>query len=144
MKSNCNDYRFSEMLKVFESKLIVPQRKKVDDATNIMNDPTYKWRDEAQKTAGQEQLKIYNSWLQFYLTFYEEGLRLCVQHENLVNTMSKVYDKWYSDISNEGKMETELMSSQADILCELFGEIYKELAPLKLEGMKPPSPLNMK
>lgn len=143
MKSNCNDYRFTEMLKTFESKVINPQRKKVDDATKIMNDPKYPWKDEAQKEAGKEQLKIYNAWLQFYLTMYEDGLRLCVQHENLTNTMSKVYDRWYSDISNEGKQEVELMSCQADWINEIFSEIYKELQPLGLEGMKPPKPMNL-
>ena len=58
--------------------------------------------------------------------------------------MSKVYDKWYSDISNDGKQEVELMSCQADWLCEVFGEIYKELLPLNLGGMKAPAALNMK
>jgi hypothetical protein len=132
------------ILRVFESKVIIPQRKKVADATKIMNDPTYKWRDEPQKVAGKEQLRIYNQWLQFYETFYAEGLALTVQHESLVNKMSKIYDSWYQNISNEGKMETELMSMQADLLCELMGEIYKELLPLNLPGMKAPAPLNMK
>ena len=141
--SNLNDYTFSKMLGTFEQKVIAPQRKKVDDASKIMNDPDYKWRDDVQKEAGREQLKNYNAWLQFYQTFYEEGLRLCVQHETLVNTMSKVYSNWYDNISNEGRMETEIMSMQADMLCEMMGEIYRELLPLELEGLKPPNGLNL-
>ena len=57
--------------------------------------------------------------------------------------MSKVYDKWWNDISNEGKQETEIMSMQADMMNEMFGEIYKELKPLNLEGLKPPQALNL-
>lgn len=141
--SNVNNYQFAEMLKVFQSKVIIPQRKKVADAEVIMADEKHQWRDEAQKAAGQEQLRVYKIWLQFYEKFYEEGLRLCTQHEQLTDHLSKWYDKWYSDISNEGKQETELMSSQAEMLCEIFGEIYKELSPLKLEGMKPPKAMNL-
>jgi hypothetical protein len=140
--SNVNNYQFAETLKVFESKVIIPQRKKVADATAIMNDPNHQWRDEAQKTAGVEQLRIYNIWLAFYETFYEEGLQLTIQHENLVNNLSKHYDNWYNNISNEGKQETELMSSQADMLNEIFVEIWKELKPLNLE-IKAPQGLNL-
>jgi hypothetical protein len=142
--SNVNNYRFSEVLKTFELKVVIPQRTKVENATKIMNDPNHAWRDDAQKEAGAGQLKLYKIWLDFYETFLKEGNDICYQHENLVNKMSKIYDNWYNNISNEGRMETELMSSQAEMLTELFGEIYKELAPLNLEGMKPPQGLNLK
>jgi hypothetical protein len=140
--SNVNNYRFAETLKVFESKVIIPQRNKVADATKIMNDPNYKWKDDAQKQAGENQLKLYKIWLQFYETFYAEGLALCVQHEQLTNNLAKHYDKWYKDISNDGRQETEIMSSQADMLQHIFVEIYKELLPLGLD-IKAPIPLNM-
>jgi hypothetical protein len=143
MNTNVNNYRFSEILGTFKQKILDPHKEKTLKAEAIMNDPTYKWRDDAQKKAGEEQLKLYNIWLQFYETVLKEGNDLCFQHENLVNKMSKLYDNWYENISNEGKQETEIMSMQADMLCEIFGEIYKELAPLKLEGMKPPKGLNL-
>jgi hypothetical protein len=140
--SNVNNYQFAETLKVFESKVIIPQRKKIADATAIMNDPNHPWKDDAQKAAGTEQLRIYGIWLKFYETFYAEGLQLTIQHENLVNKMSKVYDNWYANISNEGKQETELMSSQADMLQQIFVEIFKELKPLGLD-MKIPNGMNL-
>lgn len=142
--SNVNNYRFSEVLKTFENKLVIPQRTKVANASKIMNNPNHPWADETQKKAGEEQFKAYKAWLDFYETFYAEGLKLCIQHEQLTDKVSKIYDRWYSDISNEGKQETELMSSQADMLCELMGELYKELLPLNLPGMKPPQGLNLK
>jgi len=75
--------------------------------------------------------------------FYKAGRNLVGQHENLVNKMSKIYDNWYNNISNDGKQEVEMMRSQADLLCELMGELYKELLPLQLEGMRPPHGLNL-
>lgn len=141
--SNVNNYRFSEILKTFENKLVIPQRTKVANASKIMSDVNHPWKDEDQKKAGEEQFKAYKAWLDFYETFYAEGLALCTQHEQLTDKMSKIYDRWYSDISNEGKQETELMSSQADLLNELMGELYKELLPLNLPGMKAPHGLNL-
>jgi hypothetical protein len=140
--SNVNNYQFAETLKVFESKVIIPQRKKIADAEVIMNNPNYKWRDEEHKAAGTEQLRIYNIWLKFYETVYAEGLQLTIQHENLVNNLSKHYDTWYANISNEGKQEVELMSSQADMLQQIFVEIWKELKPLNLD-IKQPNGMNL-
>ncbi len=142
--SNVNNYAFANKLESFKQKILDIQIEKVAKAEKIMHDPNYKWESEDKKKAGQAQYDAYKAWLLWYQTFYDEGLRLCTQHENLVNKMSKIYDRWYSDISNEGKQETELMSSQADMLNELMGELYKELLPLNLPGMKPPAPLNMK
>jgi hypothetical protein len=141
--SNVNNYAFSNKLTSFKEKILDPHIAKTEKASKIMADTTYKWENEDKKKAGQAQYDAYKAWLLYYQSFYDEGLKLCVQHEQLVDKLSKIYDKWYNDISNEGRQETEIMSSQADILCELFGEIYKELLPLKLEGMKPPKGLNL-
>lgn len=142
--NNVNNYRFAEVLKTFENKLVIPQRTKVANASKILNDPNHPWKDDTQKEAGKEQLKAYKAWLDFYETFYAEGLALCVQHENMVNHLSKWYDKWRNDISNEGVQEVEIMSMQAEFLNEIFSEMYKELQPLNLEGVKPPAALNIK
>ena len=142
--SNVNDYQFANMLKIVQSKMIEPQRKKVEDAQNIMDDPMHAWKDAAQKKAGEEQLKAYKAWRDFYESLYNEALKLCTQHENLVNNLAKHYARWYDEVSNEGKQEVEMMSMQADTLNEIFSEIYKELQPLKLEGIKPPAALNLK
>jgi hypothetical protein len=140
--SNVNNYAMSNKLELFKKKMIETQTKKIDEAQKKIEDPLHQW-GEGQFPIAEQQLKNYKDWLQFYQDIYDEGCKLCLQHETLVNTMSKVYDRWYSDISNEGKQETEIMSSQADILCELMGELYKELAPLNLPNMKPPKGLNL-
>ena len=141
--SNVNNYKFANMLELFKKKMVDTQAKKVEEAQKIMDDPTYKWDNAEQKAAGEAKLKNYKDWLQFYQEFYDQGVELTKQHEGLVNTMSKVYDKWWNDISNEGKQETEIMSCQADMMNEMFGEIYKELKPLNLDGMKPPQAMNL-
>lgn len=141
--SNVNDWKFANQLEVFNKKVIDPQRKRVDDAQVIMDNKDYPWKDAQEKTLGEAKLKNFKQWLQFYLEFYGQGLILVKQHENLTNQLAKWYARWYRDISNEGRQETELMPSQGDILNEIFCEIYKELLPLKLE-INPPAALNLK
>ena len=141
--SNVNDYKFSNKIEGFKQKVLDPHLIRVRDAEIIMQDATRKWDTPEQETAAKARYESLKAWGLYYQSFYDEGAKLCAQHESLVNTMSKVYDNWYQNISNEGKQETELMSSQADMLAELFGEIYKELQPLKLEGMKPPQAMNL-
>ena len=141
--SNVNNYKFANLLELFKKKMIDTQAKKVEEAQKIMDDPTYKWDNATQKASGEARLKSYKDWLQFYQEFYDQGVELTKQHEGLVNTMSKVYDKWWNDISNEGKQEAEMISMQADMLNEIFSEIYKELKPLNMENMKPPQAMNL-
>jgi hypothetical protein len=142
--SNVNDYIFSKKLDQFKQKILDTQIEKVEKASKIMHDPDYKWDSEDKKKLGQAQYDAYKAWLLWYQTFYDEGSKLVNQHEALVNKLSKWYDTWYRDISNDGRQEPEMMSMQADMLNEIFGEIYKELLPLNLPGMKPPQGLNMK
>jgi len=142
--SNVNNFVFANKLQSFKEKVLDPHIAKIEKASKIMHDPNYKWESEDSKNTAQARYESYKAWGLFYQTHYDEGIKLCTQHENLVNTMSKVYDKWYNDISNEGKQETEMMSVQSDMVNEMFGEIYKELHPLNLEGMKAPAALNMK
>ncbi|MBK5202175.1 MAG: hypothetical protein JJE45_00435 [Prolixibacteraceae bacterium] len=141
--SNVNNYNFAKELDQFKLRILDPQIKRVDDAQKIMDDPLHQW-EVGQFALAETKLKNFKDWLKFYKEFHEQGMVLVHQHEQLVNTMSKVYDKWYSDISNDGKQETEMMSMQADMLVEIFGEIFKELLPLNLPGMKPPQGLNIK
>jgi len=142
--SNVNNYKFGNMLELFKQKVVDTQAKKVAEAQKIMDDTTYKWDNDAQKASGEARLRSFKDWLRFYQEFYDQGVKLTMQHEGLTNNLSKWYDKWYNDISNEGKQEQEMMSMQADMLNEIFGEIYKELKPLNLEEMKPPQALNIK
>jgi hypothetical protein len=141
--SNVNNYKFARQMDQFNMKVLIPQKEKISKAETIMHDTKHQWKDEAQKVTAGHQLDTYKAWLLFYQKHYDEGMELVKQHENIVNLLSKWYDTWYQNISNEGKQETELMSSQADMLAELMGEIYKELAPLRLEGMKPPNGMNL-
>ena len=141
---NVNDYAFAKQLDLYKAKEIDVLKKNTEDAAKIIGDPNYPWKTPEAKEAGMTRFAQMKSRLAILEKFHEEGMTLVKQHEALVNTMSKVYDNWYQNISNEGKQETELMSSQADILCELMGDIYKELLPLNLPGMKPPKGMNLK
>lgn len=141
--SNVNNYAFANKLQAFKERVLDPQIKKTEDAKKILEDPNHKWENEDQKKRGKAQYDVYAAWLTFYQAHYNEGIKLCVQHENLVNKMSNIYDNWFQNISNEGRQETELMSSQADMLQGLFVELYEELKPLGL-NLPMPQALNMK
>ena len=140
---NVNNYEFSNILETVKKRMVEPQRVKVADAQKIMSDPMHQWKDAGQKKAGEERLKSYKAWLEFYEKFYDEGVKLCTQHETLVNNLSKNYDRWYSEVSNEGRQEAEMMSMQADIMQEIFCDFYQELKPLGLD-IKQPQALNLK
>jgi hypothetical protein len=140
--SNANNYAFANHLEVFRTKVLEPQIKKVEEAGVIMNNSNYKWESDDQKKAGEARYASYKQWMQFYQTFYEAGLRLCTQHEGMVNKLAKWYGKWYDDVSNEGKQEVEMMSEQADFLNDIFSEMWQELKPLNLD-LPMPQALNL-
>lgn len=137
-----NNYSFANQLDQFRVRVLEPQEKRVLDAFSIITDLNYKWKDEDQKSLAQKKYDNYLAWLDFYRKFYAEALLLCTQHEQLTDTLSKWYDIWYKNISNDGKQETEMMEVQADMLNEIFVEMYKLLQPLNLD-IKPPKPLNL-
>lgn len=142
MEKKVNDYAFANQLEIFKKKVIDPQAEKVDGAFKIMSDLHHPWKDAAQKELAQARLDSYRQWLEFYNKFYNEGLQMVCQHEALVNSLSKWYDSWYNNISNKGRQESEMMDMQADMLQEIFAEIYKALQPLNLD-IKPPNALNL-
>ena len=135
--SNVNDWAFARQMESFKLKILDPQTKKVNEAQAIMDNRQYPWAGKEQYEAAEAKLKSYKQLLAFHLELYKKAMTLINQHENLVNNLSKWYDCWYDNISNDGKQETELMSSQADMLGEIFLAIYQELKPLNL-NIKPP------
>jgi hypothetical protein len=139
--SNVNNYAFAKHLDQFKIKLIDQQAKKIEEAKKAIDDPLHQWK-EGQFAIAEKQLKNYEAWLAFYNEFYDQGVKLCAQHETIVDHLSRWYDSWYANVSNEGKQEAEMMSSQADLLQEIFVDIYKELQPLNLD-MKAPKALNL-
>jgi hypothetical protein len=140
--SNVNNWEFSKHLDAFKKKILDPQIAKVDNAKKIMVDAKYPWKDDGQKNSAKVILEGYKAWLQFYQEFYKQGLLIVEQHEGLVNLLAKWYQVWYDNVSNEGRQETEIMKAQADMLQEIFQEIYIQLTPLKLD-IKQPKALNL-
>lgn len=140
--SNLNNYQFAKQLDQFKLKILDPHKAKVEKAEAVMHDPNHQWKDDDQRKAGQAQYDAYKAWLAVYQTHYDEGMKLCAQHERLVDNLSKYYDQWYNNVSNDGKQETELMLSQADALQNIFVEIWKELKPLNL-NLPMPNGLNL-
>ena len=87
--SNINDYKFAKMLDLFQTKVIEPQIKRVDDAQVIMDNPTYQWKDEAHRALGVAKLKSFKDWLAFYQEFHRQSMELVKEHEGLTNNLSK-------------------------------------------------------
>lgn len=141
--SNLNNYQFAKQLDQFKLKILDPHKAKVEKAEAVMHDPNHQWKDDEQKKAGQAQYDAYKAWLAVYETHYQEGMKLCAQHEHLTDLLSKWYEKWYNEVSNDGKQEVEMMSMQADAINEIFSEIYGELKVLNMD-IKAPAALNLK
>lgn len=142
--SNLNNYAFANKLEQFNQRVLQPHKEKVARAEAIMHDPNYKWESEEKRKTAQAQYDSYKAWLVFYQTHYDEGVKFTSQHEQLANSLSKWYDLWYKNISNEGRQETEMMKMQADMLQEIFTEMYTELKSLNLPDVKQPQALNLK
>ncbi|MGD0340317.1 MAG: hypothetical protein ABSA76_01230 [Bacteroidales bacterium] len=141
--SNVNNYAMAKQMDQFKLKVLDPQLQRTREAEVIMHDANRKWDSEEQKKQAQAKYDSYKAWTAFYQKHYDEGMNLVTQHENLVNKLSKWYDCWYENISNDGKQESEMMNAQADLLNEIFVDIYKELQPLGLKDMKAPKALNL-
>jgi predicted methyltransferase len=140
--SNVNNYKFAQQLDLYKAKEIDALAKNVEDAKVIMADPKRVWDSATQKESAQARLDQMKERLARLQYFHAEGMELVKQHEALVNSLSKWYDLWWQNISNEGRQETEMMSSQADMLQQIFVEIFKELKPLGLD-MKIPNGMNL-
>jgi len=138
-----NNYRFSRLLDEFNKKVILQHEKLVEKAEKIMADENYKWDSLQQKERASARLKDLQELKEFYRNFYDEGLKLCVQHENLTNLVVKWYSKWREDISYNGMQEKEMMTLQADMLHDIFSEMYKEIKVLNVD-VKEPKALNLK
>ena len=141
--SNINNWKFANLLEQFKAREIDTFAFELKKAEEIINDKNYQWKDETQKKIGQAKFSRMNDRLAFLNHVFENGKDLCIQHENLVNKLVKWYEKWRKDISNDGIQECEMMQSQADMLGDIFSEIYRELMPLKLD-LKEPKALNLK
>ena len=142
--SNVNNWAFAKQLDQFKLSVIDPQKKRVDDASKIIHDQNYQWKDDDTRKIALAKYDNMKQWLAYYESFHEEGMKLVTQHEALVNKMSKIYDSWYDNISDNGFQGKELMSEQAEILSGLMEELYKELLPLGLPNIKPPAAMNLK
>jgi len=141
-ESVVNNWAFAQVLDQFKKAEIDFLEDKVDEAFKIISDLNYKWKDDNQMKAGHIKHDQMAQRLYFLKKVYNEGMTLVKQHESLVSLLSKWYMIWYENVSDEGKQGAEMMESQADILNEIFVEIYKVLQPLNLD-IKQPKPLNL-
>jgi len=132
-----NDWEFAKVLQTFKTKVLDPQEERTAEAFKIMTNPEFKWRDDEQKKLGQAKLDNYRVWLDHYKEFYAEGSKLIQDHEALVEQLCKWYQDWYTNVSNEGIQESEMMMEQANILQNIFTEIWKGLELLNLDIPRP-------
>jgi len=138
--SNVNNWKFATVLDEFSKREVEYLRVETERAQEIVENPNYPWKDDKQKEFGIARYNKMKDRLAFLKYVLEEGKNICTQHETLVARLAKYYDQWYSEVSNNGKQECEVMSEQADILQNIFVEIWKELKPL---GLNLPMPNGM-
>lgn len=137
MEELANNYAFARLLDEFEEKEVKFLSKRLDEAFVILSDPNYKWKDDAQKLTAQKKYEGMETRHKFLREFHTEGMKLVRQHEGMTDRLSGLYQMWYKNISFNGKQEKEMMSEQADMLRDIFEQIFQILEPLKL-NFKPP------
>jgi hypothetical protein len=142
MNEIVNNYEFAKELDRFKREELDPLDAEVDKAFKIISDLNYKWKDDEQRKVGNAKFDKMSARNAFLQKFYQEGMKLTLQHESLVNNLCKWYEVWRNDVSNDGKQEAEMMEAQAEILHKVFEEIYEALKPLKLD-IKSPNGLNL-
>ena len=142
MNEMVNNYEFAKILDQFKREVLDPMEEEEAKAFAMISDLNHKWASDEQFKIANARFDKLSARKSFYAKMYRSGMDLTIQHETLVNNLCKWYDRWYNDISNSGKQETEMMESQADMLHGIFCEIYKALEPLKLD-IKLPNGLNL-
>lgn len=135
-KIELNNFKFGTVLDEFEAHLIKPMEEELKKANEIILDPNYPWK-EGQKDKALARRDSMSKIAIMYSEYHRHGGILASQHETLVNKLSEIYACWYNNISNKGKQPTEMMDSQADMLQNIFKDIYDILEPLKLPIEKP-------
>lgn len=138
-----NNYEFAGILDEFLEKEVQAQEKRNKEAFAILTDIHRKWDSTEQREAAEAKYKAMEKRLQLLTRVYDAGRKMAKDHENLTDKTASWYAKWYNTVSNEGRQETELMEAQANVLNEIFLEMYREIADLEL-NLKPPAALNLK
>ena len=137
-----NNYEFAKILDSFKRDVLDPLEIEEGKAFKIISDLNYKWASDEQRKLANAKFDKMAARNAFYKKMYKAGMDLALQHEKLVNSLCRWYDVWYNDISNNGKQEAEMMEMQADMLQNIFVEIYKALQPLGLD-LKIPNAMNL-
>lgn len=111
--------------------------KEVKRAFEIIQDPNYKWLDKEQKERADGKYKILDSRNIDYARLYNAVKKLISQHEAIVDIMASSYANWYNNVAYDGQQQREMMQGQANILQEIFINIFKALEPLNLKFNPP-------
>jgi translation initiation factor 2 alpha subunit (eIF-2alpha) len=138
-----NNYEFAKILDRFKREVLDPLDIEESNAFAIISNLNYKWASDDQRKLANAKFDKLSARNAFYKKMYKAGMDLTLEHERLTNSLCKWYGQWYDNISNNGRQESEMMEMQADMLNELFTEVYKAIEPLELD-IKPPAALNLK
>jgi DNA polymerase III delta prime subunit len=138
-----NNYEMAHVLDLFKRDILDPLEIEEDKAFKIISDLNYKWASDEQRKLANAKFDKMAARNAFYKKMYKAGMDLALEHERLTNSLCKWYSEWHENISNNGKQETEMMEMQADMLQNIFVEIYKVLLPLELVDLKQPNAMNL-
>ena len=131
-----NNWDAAKELERFKNRYLDPLDKKFEEAKSIIEDSTYPWKKNIKERAIERFKELDTEVIDFH-RLYNAMFELIQQHEGATNVMTEIYSKWYHKVSYEGQQMSEMMSSQAEVLQELFQLLYNTIEPLKLD-LKPP------
>jgi hypothetical protein len=119
MGAKVNNWEAAQELQRFKQMYIDDLKKAIEDPKND------KHRDVLEG-------KLIN-----FSRIHSSMLKLIAQHEDLVDELAEIYQKWFTDVSINGDQPAEMMQIQAEILQDLFVKLYNILKPLGLSIGKP-------
>lgn len=138
MKKNLvNNYEAINEAGVFRKKYIVPLQERSANARKVFGDADHKWKDDKEKKAAQKKFDDIQERVNDYNVLYDKVLKLAREHEGLVDLLTQQYMRWHGQVSFSGQQQKEMMQGQADILQDIFTQIYEALDNLCLYLPKP-------
>jgi hypothetical protein len=141
MEKTLNNWKLARINDRLMAEVIIKAQIQIGEAQHILKNPDYDWAGK-NKEAAEAKFNLMCKNNEFFEELHAAAKELIMQHEGLTENMCKWYHQWIDYISDDGKQGTELLQEQADMLNEIFYDIFRYLDSLKID-IKAPKALNM-
>jgi hypothetical protein len=129
MEKLINNYELAKRLDAFEMIYLTPLQERLFKAQNVLWGSDTKMTPTERKRA-EKAFQDMDAKCGDFKMFIEDVRKLVGQHESLVTKLSGMHTVWESKILYKGQQPKEMMTSQANMLFEIFSDLGKILEPI--------------